>query len=342
MRIAQVAPPIERVPPPAYGGIENVVSVLTDELVRRGHDVTLYATGDSQSLARLKSVCSQPLRGRDLIWPLALELAHLALVLEESHDYDVVHNHYGPMLMAFSRSVNAPLLTTIHGPMAPEAEVIWATYRGYYNTISRASKIGLPDPGYLGVVYNGIDVASFPFRRDKEDFLLCLARISPEKGTHLAIEAAIRAKRRLIIAGKIDRVDREYWEEKVSPRIDGKQIRFVGEADGPMKRDLYARATCLLHPVTWPEPFGLNLAEAMACGTPVIAMRKGSIPEVVATGETGFVVDSLDEMVAAVDRVAAIDPSVCRQRVEHLFSTRTMTDGYERLYERIASGALSE
>lgn len=335
VRIAQVAPPIERTPPPGYGGIEYVVSVLTDELVRRGHEVTLYATGDSVTLARLRAVCARPLRGQELIWPLGLELAHLARVLDESQEYDVIHNHYGPMLMAFSHVAKAPMLTTIHGPMPPEAMTLWDTYAGFYNTISRASKSGFPDRGYLGVVYNGIDVASFPFQRDKENFLLFLARISPEKGTHLAIEATLRANRTLIIAGKIDRVDSDYWEKEVRPWIDGERIQYVGEADARAKRDLLARAACLLHPVTWPEPFGLNMAEAMACGTPVIAMRRGSIPEVIANGETGYVVDTVEEMVAAIGRVNRIEPACCRTRVEQLFSTQRMVDGYERLYDRI-------
>lgn len=335
MRIAVVSPPIERVPPPAYGGIEAVVSLIADELARRGHAVTLYASGDSITEARLRAACPWPLRTRSLTWPLGYELAHLARVLEDADQYDLIHNHYGPMLMAFSRVIRPPMLTTIHGPMPPEALVLWENYVGYYNSISRAGKVEFPDRGYLGVVYNGIDVPSFPFRAEKENFLLFLGRISPEKGTHLAIEAALASDRRLIIAGKIDRVDRAYWESEIRPRVDGQRVCFVGEADGPMKRDLLARAQILLHPVTWPEPFGLVMAEAMACGTPVIAMRKGSIPEVVADGETGFVVDSVDEMVAAIDRVDEIDSARCRARVENLFSVPRMVDGYERLYRRI-------
>lgn len=335
MRIAVVSPPIERVPPPAYGGIEVVVSLIADELVRRGHAVTLYATGDSMTRARLRAACPWPLRTQELTWPLGYELAHLARVLEDADQYDLIHNHYGPMLMAFSRVIRAPMLTTIHGPMPPEAAILWENYVGFYNSISQAGKANFPDRGYLGVVYNGIDVPSFPFRPEKENFLLFLGRISPEKGTHLAIDAALASNHRLIIAGKIDRVDRGYWETEIHPRVDGQRICFVGEADGPTKRDLLARARVLLHPVTWPEPFGLAMAEAMACGTPVVALRKGSIPEVVADGETGFVVDTLDKMVAAIGRVDEIDPTRCRERVDRLFSVPRMVDGYERLYRRM-------
>lgn len=339
MRIAIVSPPIERVPPKAYGGIEAVVSLLADDLVRRGNDVTLYATGDSITKARLRAACARPLRTQDLTWPLGYELAHLALILEEADQYDVVHNHYGPMLMAFSRLIKPPMLTTLHGPMPPEARLIWDGYAGYYNSISRSSKDGFPDRGYVGVVYNGIDVPSFPFRAEKEDFLLFLGRISPEKGTHLAIEAARAADRHLLIAGKIDRVDRGYWEKEIRPRVDGELVRYVGEADGTMKRDLFSRARALLHPVTWAEPFGLVMAEAMACGTPVIGIRNGSVPEVVADGETGFVVDTVDEMVTAIDQLDRIDPRRCRERVKRLFSVDQMVDGYERLYQRIARRA---
>src|SRR5579884_2749839 len=288
MRIAQVCPPWERVPPPGYGGIEAVVGALTEELVRRGHEVTLYASGDSRTSARLRWACPRPLRGACPEDALPQRLAHLALPIEDADQFDVVHNHCAFHLMAFARAIGTPMLTTTHGPMPAEARCIWDGYPGFFNTISRAAKGGFPDRGYLGVVYNGIDVESYPYTEDKDDYLLFLGRISPEKGTHLAIQAAMAADKPLIIAGKIDRVDREYWETRVQPQIDGDRIRFVGEANGEQKRALYARARCLLHAITWSEPFGLVMAEAMACGTPVVGMRRGSVPEVVADGVTGF------------------------------------------------------
>src|SRR5579884_1832635 len=335
MRIALVSPTWERVPPPAYGGIEAVVSLLAKGLVSRGHEVTLYATADSITAARLHAICPGPLRAANVAQPLPYQLAHVAMVIEEADQYDIIHNHCGELLMAFSNLTSVPILTTIHGPMVPDCQIVWDRYRGYYNTISHASKNGFPDRGYEGVVYNGIDVESFPFSEVKDDYLLFLGRISSEKGTHLAIQAARALGRRLVIAGKVDRADQVYYATEVAPLLDDPRITFFGEANAAQKRELLARARCLLHPVTWPEPFGLVMAEAMACGTPVIAFRQGSTPEVVLHGETGYVVDTLDELLAAVERAHEIDPHRCRAHVERMFSAEQMVTGYEQLYERI-------
>jgi len=335
MRIAVVSPTWERVPPPAYGGIEVVVSLLTEGLVRHGHEVTLYATGDSITSARLRSVSPWPLRAANVSHPLPYQLVHVASLLDEADQYDVIHNHCGELLMAFSRQTTVPMLTTVHGPMVADSQIVWDNYTGSYNTISHASKNGFPDLRYLGVVYNGIDVESFPFSDAKDDYLLFLGRVSQEKGTHLAIQAAQALGQHLIIAGKVDRVDQEYYETLVEPLLDDPQITFVGEADATQKRQLFAGARCLLHPVMWPEPFGLVMAEAMACGTPVIAFRRGSIPEVVSHAETGYVVETLDEMIDAVQRLHEIDPRRCRSHVAERFSAQHMVMGYERLYEQI-------
>jgi glycosyltransferase involved in cell wall biosynthesis len=270
---------------------------------------------------------------------MAYELAHVAALVEEADGYDVVHNHCGELLMAFSNIIATPMLTTVHGPMDPDTAIVWKRYGGYYNVISKAGRAGFPEPGCLGVVYNGIDVESFPFCTQKDDFLLFLGRVSEEKGTHLAIDVAEAVSQPLIIAGKVDRADVGYFKDKVEPRIDGSRVQYVGEADAGQKRDLFARAKCLLHPVTWQEPFGLVLVEAMACGTPVIGMSLGSIPEVVLDGETGFVVDSVDQMIAALSRLGEIDPRKCRERAANQFSVEQMVDGYERLMTQIVAAS---
>ncbi len=342
MKIAQVSPLWERVPPPAYGGIEAVVALLADQLVRNGHEVTLYAAGDSVTLASLRSVVASSIRAKGCASSLPYDLVQATALVRESSRYDVIHNHCGELLMAFAPLIEAPMLTTAHGPMVADTQVVWDHYPGYFNTISVSEKDGFPDQRYLGVVYNGIDVDSYPFQSNKDDYLLFLGRVSEEKGTHLAIDVAQQVGRRLVIAGKVDRVDRDYYESKVAPRVDGVHVRYVGEADYYVKRSLFAGAACVLYPVTWPEPFGLVMAEAMACGTPIVALRRGSVPELIGDGETGFVVESVEQMVGAVGRISQIDPAKCRARVARLFSATQMVEGYQRLYEQIvqrSSGA---
>lgn len=339
MRIALLCPLWERVPPPAYGGIEAVVSLLAEGLVERGHRVTLYASGDSITAAELRSVHPRSLRtDAEVVNPHLLDWSNAFLCAREASRFDLIHNHAGELPMLLAEFVRTPMLTTSHGPKIANGELIWETYAGHYNTISRAAKEGLPNRGYLGVVYNAVDVASFPFSEGKDDYLLFLSRISPEKGTHHAIELARRLGRRLVIAGKVDRLDREYFAAQVEPQIDGGLIQFFGEADAQQKRELFVRARALLHPITWPEPFGLVMAEAMACGTPVIALDRGSAPEVVAHGETGYVVRDVDEMAEAVLLLDRIDPRRCREHVAAHFDVPQMVDGYLTLYERILSG----
>lgn len=345
MKILQVAPLVERVPPPAYGGTEAVVSLLTDELVRRGHEVVLRASGDSITLAELRSVYPRALRTEKSIESVVpYEVAHVSDALRDAPDFDIVHNHTGEMLMAFADLVDVPMLTTTHGNLTPDSRFVWERYTGYYNTISRSQAryiSGFPNAQFAGVVHNGIDVKSFPFRAKKDDYLLDLARISPEKGTHIAIEVARRAGMPLIIAGKVDSVDVEYYKDAVEPLVDGEQIRFLGEADGATKRVLYARARALLTPIEWEEPFGLVMPEAMACGTPVIAFARGAATEIIVDGETGFLVDNVDEMVEAVRHIDEIDPARCREHVEEHFDVPVMVDAYLDIYRRIVGSTES-
>jgi glycosyltransferase involved in cell wall biosynthesis len=241
--------------------------------------------------------------------------------------------------MAMAGAIDTPMLTTMHCLPTEDTRIVWERYTGAYNTVSRAQAAvmdGIRVPGtFVGHIYNSIDVESFPFSAGGGDDLLFLSRIAPEKGPHLAVEVARRTGRRLILAGKVDQYDQRFFDEVVRDLIDGDQIVFVGEADAQRKRELYANAYCLLLPLQWEEPFGLVMAEAMACGTPVIALRRGSAPELIAHGETGFVVDTVDEMADAVASVGTISRQACRDWVAHRFTPQIMASQYIQAYERI-------
>ena len=342
MRILQIAPLWETVPPPAYGGTEAVVSLLTEELVAMGHEVSLAASGDSTTSARLIASYPRSLRrADDLADRGPHDWLHIANALRHADRYDIVHNHAGELAMAMSPLVSTPVLTTTHCLTTADTSPIWQRYRGAYNTIS-ISQSGhyrslAARATYAGHVYNGIDVKSYPFRADKSEDLLFLSRIAPEKGAHIAIDVAKRTGRRLILAGKVDAYDRKYFEEVVRDQIDGEQIVFFGEADAVQKRELYAQAYCLLMPLQWEEPFGLVMPEAMACGTPVIAFSRGSAPEIIMHGRTGFLVDTAEEMADAVAEIPRIDPAVCRADIANRFDARVMAQGYLDVYRRLAA-----
>jgi len=341
MRILQLAPLWETVPPPAYGGTEAVVSVLCEELVRRGHDVTLWASGDSRTSAELYSIYHRSLRtASDLGDPSWYALMHAAYSLKDAGAYDIVHNHIGEIVMSMAHLVDAPMLTTMHCLVTPDTKFIWDHYDGWYNTISHAEKLLMPavaNNRYAGVVHNGIDVESFPYSEKKDDYLLFLSRISTDKAPHEAVEVAKRLGMRLLIAGKVDPnpQDQAYFKDVLEPLVDGKQIQFLGEADQRMKRELYEKAYCMVLPLRWEEPFGLVMVEAMACGTPVVAFQRGAAAEIVVDGETGYLVDELDEMVEAVRQIDRIDPRRCRRHVEANFSPSHMAEGYLRVYQQI-------
>jgi glycosyltransferase involved in cell wall biosynthesis len=344
MRILQLAPLWESVPPPAYGGTEAVVSLLTDELVRLGHEVTLAASGDSATNARLLTVYPRSLRrADDLADRHPYEWVHVASALARAGDYDVVHNHSGELAMSMTEMVQTPVLTTTHCLSTPDTAFIWRRYRHAYNTLSRRQQSHFTPialhAANAGHVHNAVAVDTFPFEPVKGQDLLFLSRVAPEKGPQHAVEVAKRSGRRLIIAGKVDQYDRLFFEEVMRDLIDGEQIVFFGEADAAQKRELYARARCLLFPITWEEPFGLVMPEAMACGTPVVAFNRGSAPEVIDHGRTGFVVDTIEEMVDAVARVGAIEPSACRLHVRLNFSPEAMARRYLAIYEALSIGA---
>ncbi|WP_414543751.1 glycosyltransferase family 4 protein [Nostoc sp. CCY0012] len=339
MRIAQIAPLWERVPPPAYGGIELVVGLLTDELVRRGHEVTLFASGDSISLAKLVSVHPRALRLDSTVKDCSIyEMLNLASAYERADKFDIIHAHTGLGALSYAHLVKTPTVHTLHGIFTPDNEKMFKFAKDQpYVSIShtqREPRLGL---NYIATVYNGIDVSSYEFHAQPKDppYLAFLGRISPEKGAHLAIEIAKKAGWRLKMAGKVDVVDVEYFEKEIKPHIDSQQIEYLGEANHAQKNALMGGAVATLFPITWREPFGLVMIESMASGTPVIAMKMGATVEVIEHGKTGYLCDNIQECISAIDQVTQLDRHTCRQHIEDYFSTRQMTDGYEAVYQQI-------
>lgn len=339
MRIAQVAPLWERVPPPAYGGTELVVSLLTEELVRRGHEVTLFASGDSISSARLESVHPRALRLDPNVKECGIyEMLQLTQVYERANEFDIIHSHMGCAALPYAKLVKTPTIHTLHGIFTPDNEKMF-TYARQQPFVSISNSQREPRLGLncVATVYNGIDTSIFDFYPQPSDppYLAFLGRISPEKGAHLAIEIAQRTGWRLKMAGKIDVVDVDYYEQEIKPHIDGEQIQYLGEANHTQKNFLMGNAVATLFPITWREPFGLVMVESMASGTPVIAMNLGSASEVIDQGRTGFICQNVDECVAALDRIYEIDRRVCREHVISNFSAKRMADGYEAVYQQL-------
>jgi glycosyltransferase involved in cell wall biosynthesis len=342
MRIGMIAPLEIRVPPAAYGGTELIVSLLTEELVKRGHRVTLFASGDSITQAELVPGSPHFLRGsgRD---GSVLTMLNVVACLERGPEFDVIHNHTCLEGLATSGLCETPVLTTLHGGLHGDWLLLFQRYKGWHNTISHSAKSLIPPKeNFAGVIYNAIDYHTYPFNPcAREDYLLFLSRMSAEKGPHLAIEVARRLGRRLVLAGNVDKVDEGYFNAQVLPHVDGELITYIGEADYDLKRRLLSEAACLLAPITWDEPFGLFMVEAMACGTPVIAINKGAAPEIVSHGETGFVVENTERMAEAVQWLEEISPYACRRRVEERFSVGRMTDDYLTAYKLASTGPAS-
>ncbi|MCG9891603.1 MAG: glycosyltransferase family 4 protein [Thermosynechococcaceae cyanobacterium MS004] len=336
MKIAQVAPLWEQVPPPAYGGIELVVSLLTEELVRRGHEVTLFASGDSVSQAKLESVHSRAIRlDPEVKDPGIYEALHLNHVCQQADTFDVVHFHVGHTALPYVKSIKAPVVHTLHAPFTPDSRKLFRYAKEQsYISISEAQidrDLGL---NYVATVHNAIDVSRHQFyaQADEPPYLAFLGRFSPDKGPHHAIAIAKATGIPLKMAGKVDPIDRAFFEREVQPHIDGSQIQFLGEANHAQKNELLGRAIAMLFPITWQEPFGLVMIESMAAGTPVIAMRMGSTPEVIVHGKTGYLCDSVEDCIAAVGRLKDLNRQDCRNHVATQFSVAKMVDGYESVY----------
>lgn len=330
-RVAILSPVAWRTPPRQYGAWETVAGNITEGLVARGWDVTLFATGDSITRAKLHAVVERGYEEDGAVDPKVAECLHIAETFEHAGEFDLIHSHYDFMALCYTRLVKAPVLTTIHGFSSPRIMPVYEKYRdGYFVSISDSDRAaGL---NYLATVYNGIDLSLYPLREQAGDHLVFLGRIHPDKGVHLAIEVARRSGMPLLIAGIIQ--DRDYFREQVEPHLSD-TIRYIGAVDAAGKNRLFAMARALLHLNTIPERFGLVLAEANAAGVPVIAMDLGSCREVIEDGRTGFLVRDTNEAVAALEKVGEIEGRACRQRVERLFSIETMVAGYEAVYETI-------
>jgi glycosyltransferase involved in cell wall biosynthesis len=342
MRIAQVAPLCERVPPRLYGGTERVVAFLTDELVRQGHDVTLFASGDSQTLATLVPICARAQRldggRRDA---LAEHVLMVEQVAKRAAEFDLIHFHVANFHLPVARRLTTPHVTTLHGRL-DLAELV-PLYREYMDvpvvSISDAQRAPLPQAGWVGTVHHGLPGDLLRFEPAGGDYLAFLGRISPEKRVDRAIAIATAAGWPLHIAAKVDAADREYFDELIRPLLDHPLVTFVGEIGEAEKSAFLGGARALLFPIDWPEPFGLVQIEALACGTPVIAFRGGSVPEIIDDGLTGFIVETIEGAVDAVRAVEQIDRHTCRAVFEQRFSVTRMALGYVQIYEMLAAAA---
>lgn len=338
MRIAQVAPLYERVPPRLYGGTERVVYGLTEELVRRGHDVVLFASGDSETSARLVPCAPRGLRLDPTVRDhIAYTIRELGKVSQMAHEFDIIHNHIDYFAFPYSRLIRTPMVTTLHGRLdIPELQDVFADFPEVrLVSISNAQRAPLPRAHWLATVYNGINLRHFTLRERPGSYLAFLGRISPEKRPDRAIEIARAVDMPLRIAAKVDPADREYFEHAIRPLLHDPRVEYLGEIDEEQKDEFLGNAYAYLFPIDWPEPFGITMIEAMACGTPVIAMNHGSVPEVVVHGQTGFVCRTIAEMIEAVPKVARLDRRACRAHVAEHFTVERMADAYEDVYRRV-------
>jgi glycosyltransferase involved in cell wall biosynthesis len=340
MRIAQIAPLAEPVPPERYGGTERVVAHLVDELTRRGHEVTLFASGDSTAPADLVAPTRHALRTDPNVKDkLAPHIQELGLAIERAESFDIMHSHVDYVAFPAAALIPTPTVHTLHGRLdLPHLRPLYAQFRGLpFVSISDAQRAPLDgqEINWVATVYHGLPLDEYPFSPDGGDELVYLARISPEKRPDLAIEVAKRAGMKLTIAAKIDPTEKDYFEREIRPLLGHPLIDFVGEVDHRRKVELLGRARALLFPIDWPEPFGLVMIEAMACGTPVVTRPCGAVPEIVAHGRTGLVASTVDELVDAVKRVDRLDRRACRREAEERFSAARMTTDYERVYQQL-------
>ncbi len=333
MKTAILSPACWRTPPRKYGPWEQVASNIAEGLIKRGVDMTLFATADSITAGKLEAVCVKPYGENPDMDAKVCECLHISHFMEMAGEFDILHNNYDFLPLTYTRLINTPMITTIHGFSSPKILPVFKKYNkdNYYVSISNSDRS--PELDYIATVYNGIRVEDFTFREKGGDYLLFFGRIHPEKGTLESIQIAKRAKRKLIISGLIQ--DQQYFDEQIAPWLNDDDIVYVGNS-GPQKRDrLLGNAFVLLHPISFEEPFGLSVAESMCCGTPVIAFPLGSMPELVVDGKTGFLVNTVNEAVDVLPEIKNIDRTFCRQWVVNNFSIEKMIDGYLEVYEKV-------
>ncbi len=338
MRIAQIAPLAESVPPKLYGGTERVVAWLIPELLALGHDVTLFASGDSKTEATLVPVWPRALRlGRPRSDPAAGQAALLEAVARRAADFDILHFHLDWVHMPLLDRLRVPFVTTQHGRLDIPGltDIVRLFPKAPLISISNNQREPLPEAAWLATVYHGLPAGSLSPQYDPEGYLAFLGRIAPEKGPEAAIRIARAARMPLRVAAKVPRGEKGYFKDRLEPMVDGKQIQLIGEVKDQTKEQFLANAAALLFPIDWPEPFGLVMIEAMACGTPVIAFSRGSVPEVIEEGVSGFIVDSEDDAVEAVNGLAKLDRRGVRAAFEGRFTARRMAEDYVRSYQML-------
>jgi glycosyltransferase involved in cell wall biosynthesis len=336
LKIAMISPVAWRTPPRHYGPWERVVSLLTEALLARGTNVTLFATGDSQSSGQLRSICRRGYEEDQAVLPKVLECLHIAEVFEHASEFDIIHNHFDFLPLTYSGLVDTPVLTTIHGFSSPRILPVYRKYDGRTAYVSISDADRDPELDYIATVHHGIDLGEFTFNDAyASDYLLFFGRIHGDKGAREAIQIAKVAGIRLVMAGIVQ--DQDYFRKHVEPHLDSSKVTYVGNADPSTRDQLLGGALALLHPIQFDEPFGLSVVEAMACGTPVIAFDRGSMPELIRHGETGFLVEDVASAVAAVARLHDLDRRDCRAWVEQRFTAERMAADYVQVYEQVLS-----
>lgn len=335
MKVAILAPVVWRTPPKQYGPWEQVASNVAEGLALKNLEVTLFATADSQTRGTLMSIAPQPYGDNLQMDPKVWECMHIGFMMEHANHFDIIHNHYDFLPLTYSKLIKTPIVTTIHGFSSPQILPVFQKYNDHckYVSISNSDRSALLD--YIATVYNGIDTRYFTFRQDPKDYLLYFGRIHPEKGTYESIQIAKKAGCRLIISGLVQH--QAYFDERVKPFLNDDDIIYVGN-NGPKKRDeLLGGALALLHPISFEEPFGLSVAEAMICGTPVIAFNRGSMPELIEDGKTGFLVDTIETAIEAVGQIKMLNRKYCSDYAIRKFGLQQMVNGYISVYNQVLS-----